>query len=216
MQEIASDIAIRILEFSTEYKKEGGSLVEVDVVHYCPRGDQNKTRLKAEIRRMMRVLPAEDCGDNMAALSARDLWETVRPFYEAWKKNQEIPINGTPIGAWPGCTPAQAKVLKAAGFVTVEEIAKGGTSLGRTGLPGWEVLATQAQAFLKAADRDRAASEIASVRDENAALKDTMAEMQRQMAAILAAQAATASEDKPKRGRPPKVVEPETAEAEAA
>lgn len=44
-------------------------------------------------------------------------------IFEAWKKGEEIPVEGTPIRLWPGLKPSEVKMILAAGFLTVEQLA---------------------------------------------------------------------------------------------
>lgn len=53
-----------------------------------------------------------------------DLWNAIKPYYEAWKKNEEAPINGTPLDVWPAVTKQMAKSLKMNGFRSVEDFAQ--------------------------------------------------------------------------------------------
>lgn len=47
-----------------------------------------------------------------------------RESYEAWKKGEELPPEGTPIKTWPVASPAQIKDILAVGIRTVEDLAK--------------------------------------------------------------------------------------------
>ena len=46
----------------------------------------------------------------------------IGPAYEAWKKGQELPVEGTPLQAWSAVTPEQVQMFKAMGIHTVEEV----------------------------------------------------------------------------------------------
>jgi hypothetical protein len=43
--------------------------------------------------------------------------------YQAWKSDQPLPINGTPIKNWPAVTPAEVKNMTAFGVLAVEDMA---------------------------------------------------------------------------------------------
>lgn len=43
--------------------------------------------------------------------------------FEAWKKGEELPPEGTPIKTWPPLSPAQRKNILTAGILTVEDLA---------------------------------------------------------------------------------------------
>ena len=50
-------------------------------------------------------------------------WQVIGPAYQAWKKGEEAPVNGTPLFAWPGLPREIADALKGLGIVTVEDMA---------------------------------------------------------------------------------------------
>ena len=52
----------------------------------------------------------------------RHIWAVVEPAYKAWKEGREVPLNGTPLVAWPGVTPEQAEVFRMAGIRSVEQV----------------------------------------------------------------------------------------------
>jgi len=54
----------------------------------------------------------------------RKRWEVVEPAYNAWKRGEEVPENGTPLAAWPGVNQDQTKFLKAKGILSVEQVAE--------------------------------------------------------------------------------------------
>lgn len=118
-------------------------------------------------------------------------WETVEPAYNAWKKGQEIPESGTPLGAWPGLTPEQSNAFKQAGMKTVEDIATmNDRQKAMVKLPGLERLKSEAKTFLEAKDVRGVELELQRLRDELAALK--------------AAREDDAAEAPKRRGRPPR------------
>lgn len=117
-------------------------------------------------------------------------WEVVEPAYRAWKNGEEVPDNGTPLGAWAGVSQDQAKFLKTKGIVSVEQVAEMSDSTIETlPFPGRRELPKLARTFLEGQkDADLAA--------KNAALQERLEAME----AMLQEQMA----DKPKRGRPRK------------
>lgn len=95
--------------------------------------------------------------------------------YDAWKKGQEIPLNGTPIKNWAIPSPAQVKNLIAAGMKTVEDLALcNDEGLRRLGMGGIE-LRNKAKAFLASAS---------SVVEENAALKTEIEQLKASLEAM--------------------------------
>lgn len=117
------------------------------------------------------------------------VWKDIEPAYNAWKEGREIPLNGTPLAAWPGITPEQAEIFRLSGIRTVEAV-RDMTELqrGKVRLPHVKELQTLASAFLENSDAAKAAAREAE--------KDRMiAEMQERMAAM--EEMLTASMSKP-------------------
>ena len=160
-------------------------------------------------------------------IAGNQFTEIDRPVYESdktrfaqqWyayqnKVGTEEKFNGTPVDQWPLINKGQAEELRAIKFYTVESIANASDlQLQRLGMAaGMSPFAfrDKAKAFLnlasQSADVDKKEQELAQLREENAKIKAEtdakLAQMQEQMAAILAA----VGEKKPKT-RKPKVVE---------
>jgi hypothetical protein len=72
--------------------------------------------------------------------------------YEAWKKGQEMPVDGTPLKLWPPASPAQIETCLRVNVRTVEELARlSETGIQKIGIGGQE-LRRKAQAWLEAAN----------------------------------------------------------------
>lgn len=206
---------IRIVKFWTTYRKRNGETVPVDMVEYCAPGMAQRATTTAIVSQLAKVREDIDA-DNPAYLIARERWAAIGPAYEAWKKGHEVPVDGTPLAAWPGVTAEQADVLRSFGMRTVEEIAQATDSIiARVQLPGMREMQTQARAYLDSADQVRVSEDLARKDRELAELRDQLEEM-RQI--VLAAQAeadpdleADGSEAPRRRGRPPKVRDIEAA-----
>jgi hypothetical protein len=125
---------------------------------------------------------------------------------------------GTPIKEWPLVTSAMAEELKALKFHTVESLATASDaqlqSFGmRVGMSG-TALRSRAQSFLKVSLDEsilhKQDEELAKLREENASIRREtdvkLAEMQEQMAQILAA---VGAKSEPKSGRSRKVQDSE-------
>lgn len=134
-------------------------------------------------------------GDQLTAVSAIVRPDHQRRFPQQWAmfQNQQTGdqrmAGKTPLEHWPRLTPAQVAELKAMKFLSVEDIANASDSVLQS--MGMRAGATpyafrdMAQKFLKLAADDAAASKAEAVaqevRAENTALKEQMAQMQRQM-----------------------------------
>ncbi|RAK51198.1 hypothetical protein [Phenylobacterium soli] len=117
--------------------------------------------------------------------------------YAAFKANEEIPEEGTPIGEWPAINRSQAEELKHAKVRTVEQLAAlPDEALMRVVPMGGFSLRDKARRFLEAAASTAPMEKLSAENDE---LRTTMAAMQEQMKLLqeqMAKQAAQAASDK--------------------
>lgn len=92
--------------------------------------------------------------------------------YEAWKRNEEIPLDGTPIKEWSAITPAEVKMILAAEIRTVEDLAAANDEgMRRLGM-GAQKLKQRATTWLKSAkDLGPITRENERLTQENASLK---------------------------------------------
>lgn len=110
--------------------------------------------------------------------------------YEMWQKGLEAPLMGTSVREWPILSPAEAENFISAGILTIQDVSEmTEESLGRLGL-GSREKREKAREWLKT--KELAGNALA----ENEELKKQLAEMQAQIAELMA--------DKPTRGRKPK------------
>jgi hypothetical protein len=156
-------------------------------------------------------------GDSLSIID-RPMYESDKnEFPQQWahfKNRQEGDqmISGTPLIEWPIISTAQAEELRGLKFYTVENIAEASDAqLQRIGMMAGmspHSFRDKARLFLNKAkglaEDSKREEELANLREENAKIKAEtdakLAQMQNQMAAILAA----VGEKKP-RGRKPKV-----------
>lgn len=195
--QVNNDIAITIHQFETVFRKDPkGELVPVDLVYYSPKGDA-KTQLIKEVRKLAQVHDIENVGDNIAAIRANRLWNVIKPNYEHWKTNNEMPTHGTPLAAWPGVTKSMADILRNAGLPTVEDVRDASEIvLNKTGIPNVLKIRDMAQKFLANEDSSKAAAQLSTLESENAELKAQMAEMMALMKEMQAEKAAEAPKGK--------------------
>jgi len=105
-------------------------------------------------------------------------WEIVKPHYEAWKAGQDVPENGTPLAAWPAIRPEQIAVLRQFDIKTVEDLAALTDSiLSRPGMTGLRSVRDAAVAWEKSKDTRAVAADVVSMKLENEALKQQMADL---------------------------------------
>jgi hypothetical protein len=160
------------VEFTTEYRLvEGtGEVVPRDFVRWTKRGSNGTTEVVDEIARIRKPLGmTDDFGNAMP----NPTWQVIQPHYEAWKRGQEIPENGTPLESWPMLNKPQIKVLRGLQFRSVEDLASvTDTDLGRIRLPNARLLRDRAKQFIDARRDTSTIDKAMSARDaEVAALK---------------------------------------------
>lgn len=191
-------IAARPLKFYLKYKTgPDGTTITEEWCDYARPGMEN-----------MQVTPMR------ITQKVRDhaTWEEWAPYYDAWKKGQEIPEFGTPLGAWPLLTSEEVQAFKMAGIKTVEDvISMNDRQKGGVKLPNLERFRNEARLFMEAKDQRVVEMKLQQQQEEIAALKAMLEERIDAGAAM----------DAPKRrGRPPKVqstaFEADTMEDEAA
>lgn len=111
--------------------------------------------------------------------------------YQAWKEGLQAPEIGTSVREWPILSPAQAENLINLRIPTIEDVAQmNEESMGRFGM-GARELREKARQWI-------GQKEISStLQVENDELKAKLADLEAKVAELL--------ENKPKRGRPPKL-----------
>lgn len=183
----AGAVSVRAVKFWTKYVPQpDGTTKGVDWVEYAPRGKAKYSTIPEAIPRLQK--------------DRSGLWEALQPAYDAWKRGQEIPTNGTPLAAWPGVSVEQAEMLRTADCRTVEEVAElTDAIMQRIGLPGLRDIRTNAQAFLTSKDGSKVASALAQKDEQIAALQAQMQDLM-----DLITKPGEADEPKRGRGRPPK------------
>lgn len=197
--------------FKTTYEQntETGKMDRpVDWVEYSPAHAATYSVIKTRVSEVdpdkLKVRSSGNQSDKEAFFRAR--WSIIGRAYEAWKSGQEIPLEGTPLGVWPGINEAQAAAFRAAGMKTVEQVATmPDSAAARVALPGVRDLQKQAQAFLEAEDRGVAARRLTDQDEKIAALQEQLA------AAMALLEERTEPEAKRGPGRPRREVVQEAA-----
>ena len=202
---MSEKLPILIHRFYTVYEddpKNPGQTRARDMVEYGPIGAAGRTHVTERIDILSRVQKV--AGVNPSIHAARVMWDFIRPRYEAWKNNQELPETGTPLAAWNHLTPAQAEILRVNGIRSVEDVTMLTDShYTRIPIPNLRSIVDAAKKFLDSKDVNKFSAEMAAkdqqLADANARI-DQMAEM---LAKLMQ------EKDAPKRGpgRPPKAEE---------
>jgi len=171
------DIAIAPVKFWTAYEQDPakpGHLRSVDYVRWTRKGSNGATT-----------------DEKIARLSKKrdgfsdPIWDALQPYYDAWKKGQEAPANGTPLAAWPGCSPEMAESLKLLHLLTVEDVADmNEATLERVGM-GARAMRDQARAFVKAQEGQAVIAVAMAEKDKQLQTQaDQIAELQRTVAEL--------------------------------
>jgi hypothetical protein len=176
------------------------------MVEICAPGMAQRQTTPLRIGDVSRVREDGD-PDNPAWLMAKMKWDHIKPAYEAWKKGQNLPEHGTPIGAWSGLTPEQADVFRGLGLRSVEEIANATeTVISRAALPNARSLQQQARLWLDGRENSKFAADLEAKDQQIAALREEMEEMKRLVLEEMRAE--QAGDDAPRRrGKQAKVEE---------
>jgi hypothetical protein len=171
-----------------------------DMVEYGPIGSAGRTHTTERIDILSR--PNRFAGANPAVQAAQVLWDFMKPRYEAWKTNQELPETGTPLAAWNHLTPQQAEILRVNGVRSVEDVSSlTDAHFNRIPIPNLRSIVEASKKFLDSKDVHKTASELAAAHEQLAAANLRIDEMAEMMATLMAERNET-----PKRGpgRPPK------------
>jgi hypothetical protein len=190
------------LQFWTDYEPDPdapGQMRAVDWVKWGKRGDMSMMVVDkiSRVRKPMKSI--NDDGQE----EPNPVWVAIEGAYEAWKKGQEAPADGTPLEAWSALSKAQAKAFKDAGFAAVEHIALiEDAQIGKVRLPDVRRIRDLARAYV--AHRENAAPVEAAL----AAQAGEIDELKAQLAEATAALRRLADEpEKRGPGRPRKVPE---------
>jgi hypothetical protein len=147
---------------------------DIDIALVTPAGSRDV--FKQEVGPWLEQLDRDVAGERLPA-KWRDHY---KQSYEAWKRGEEVPLDGTPIKGWLRISPAQAETLISIGVRTVEDLAAlNDEGLKRVGMGGVD-LKNIAVAELQAA------KDIGPVVRENAALKQKVSGLEASLSSLQA------------------------------
>ena len=176
---MANELNIFIQKFYTKAreKTEGvmalgpdGNPILDDWVSYSPRG-QDRLVVNERVEHILRVDDRMN-RDHPAWIAANARREYIRPAYEAWKKGEEIPAEGTPLGVATFIGPDNAEILKRAGIRTLEELVNTPEhNRQKLNVPRIREIVVQAQRFLDMKDTNAHMAALSKQDEEIKALK---------------------------------------------
>jgi hypothetical protein len=194
-------LPILIHRFYTVYEddpKRPGEQRARDMVEYGPIGSAGRTHTTERIDILSK--PQKVAGVNPAITAARVMWDFIKPRYEAWKSNQDLPETGTPLAAWNHLTPQQAEILRVNGVRSVEDVSLlTDAHFNRIPIPNLRSIVEGAKKFLDSKDVNKFTAEMRSKDEQLAAANVRIDEMAAMLAKLM--------EDAPAKrgpGRPPK------------
>lgn len=175
--------------------KEEVTKVPVEYVLIGPRGGTNKTLTPWRIKDLQRTLPPEH--------GAPSLWDHVKPLYEAWKAGESAPNRGTPLAALGSLTEEDIDALHLNHIRSIEDLA----AITDGQMPDIRVYSLrakreQARAWVDSTDTRNTANELATLRE--------------QVAALTAALSGRDNDEEPIKRRPGRPRKEPDAEADAA
>jgi hypothetical protein len=193
-------LPILIHRFYTVYEddpKNPGQQRARDMVEYGPIGQAGRTHVTERIDILSRAQKV--AGQNPAVVAAQVMWNFIRPRYEAWKGNQDLPETGTPLAAWNHLTQAQAEILRVNGVRSVEDVSQlTDTHFHRIPIPNLRSIVDASKKFLDSKDVNKFTAEMAAKDQTIEALTARLD----QLAEMVASQQPEA--EPKRRGRPPK------------
>lgn len=173
---------IAVRKFWTEYQtKEDGSVSAEDIVSWVKKGQT----IQDEMRSKIKFMPKYYCLE----------WTVIEPYYKAWKEKQTLPVDGTPLAAWPGMQESLIRVLEQVNIRTVEDFCDmEDSALTKLGIPGARKLQRDARMFRQARkDTAPLVAELSQIKERNEFLEKELADIHAKLAEL-------ETQDEPKRG----------------
>jgi len=166
----------RVVDFRTQYRpgKE-----PVDMVLVAPAGAayerQQTWHRVAKLKPPENVSDAERNSEKYMDLAAK--WSVVGPAYDAWRNQQDLPEEGTPLEAWSGVSADQAAFMRKMGIRTVEDVRDmGDRALEELRWPNSRKLPELAKRWLEGEAISEKDAKIAEMEEQMAAMKELLEE----------------------------------------
>lgn len=202
---MSEKLPITVHRFYTVYEddpRNPGTMRDRDMVEYGPIGQGARTRAVERIDILSKAQKV--AGANPSSVAAQALWAHIKPRYEAWKNNQELPETGTPLAAWNHLTATQAEYLRVNGVRSVEDVAQlTDTHIHQFKIHNLRSIIEAAKKFVDSTDVNKFAGELKSKDEQLAAANARIDQMAEMMAKLMEDREADPAPKK--RGRPAKV-----------
>lgn len=134
---------------------------------------------------------AKDFLENMrieasAGRIPQEWYENYQKGYAAWKKGEEIPLNGIPIKGWLMASPAQQQACIQANILTVEDLANANDEgVKRLGLGGLQLKNMAQSALAATKDVGKVVLENTAMKNQIAIQEGTIQSLQRQVEELI-------------------------------
>ena len=198
---MSEKLPILIHRFYTVFEddpKNPGKQRARDMVEYGPIGMAGRTHAVERIDVLSS--PQRVAGANPAVVAAKVLWDFIKPRYEAWKTNQDLPETGTPLAAWNHLTQQQAEILRVNGIRSVEDVSTlTDVHFNRIPIPNLRSIVEASKKFLDSKDVNSFTSELQAKDEQLAAANARIDQMAEMLAKLMEEQPAKRGP-----GRPPK------------
>lgn len=126
--------------------------------------------------------------DVLAGRLPEEWVERYKSQYAAWKRGEELPLNGTPIKGWGVISPAQQETLIRMTVLTVEDLADiNDEGIRRIGMGALDLKRKALAWIAQLKDKGPLTVKMAAIEAENASLKNSVETLTEQVQALLAA-----------------------------
>jgi hypothetical protein len=173
---------------------------DLDFIFIVPHGSEGKTELSEvysdwldKIKRQLG--PVRAAGADMStpfmmeSRFPREWVDMIEKGYAAWKKGEELPVEGTALKQWAVLPPAMLANCIANHILTIEQLANASDeAINPIGM-GIRMYRNRAQDWVKLnkeGDANKMALEINTLREDKARMEGAIADMRKQMEALSA------------------------------
>lgn len=182
---------IRFEQRAIERRREDGTLYYVDVDYALVTAQGSRDTVEKVVAEWLPAIRQLSMEGNYPAGWA----ERIQEMYKIWKATNDTPVVGTPIKNWPAISPAEYKILSAAGVMSIEDLAAANEEFcGRIGM-GARRLKQMAIDWVQAASSSAPlVGQLDALRQSLEVLTEQMKEMKAENAALKAQLATRAVE----------------------